>query len=302
MSTPRYDALVAKVRDWSNKPAAQTIPDSVIQDCLGYSADECYRKLRIPPLEYTIKYTIEAADNAGENSMGLPYGNAYTSFSIPEDLTQFCYVRTVAQDNLETAYSTYPSNVSKMFNEVTDKRSFFDAYAEKYSPYNWMWMDNKIFIHPQLAVGAVVEINYYRRLPALDALYAVVPENYLIGVPNANQPYLNVEASGTPLYFATSAGVQRCFATSALAALYNPVVTQAYFSGKEVENWLRDNQEKLLIWGALYNLGAYLFDDKMEARYGAKFVETIDGFNREETKRRATGGNVQINLNTGGML
>jgi len=37
MATPRYDALVAKVRDWSNKPEVNTIPDSVIQDCLSYS-------------------------------------------------------------------------------------------------------------------------------------------------------------------------------------------------------------------------------------------------------------------------
>ena len=135
MATPKYDALVAKVRDWSNKPEVNTIPDSVIQDCLKYSADECYRLLRIPPLEEVIRYTVTADDNAGENSMGLPYGNAYTSFTIPEDLTQFIYIRTIAQQNTGTSYSTFPSNVSKVFNEVTDKRTFFDLYGEKYSVY-----------------------------------------------------------------------------------------------------------------------------------------------------------------------
>ena len=69
MPTPRYDALVDKVRDWSNKPEVNTIPNSVIQDCLGYSADECYRTLRIPPLEATVTYTVESTDNVDIKAM-----------------------------------------------------------------------------------------------------------------------------------------------------------------------------------------------------------------------------------------
>lgn len=303
MATPRYDALVAKVRDWSNKPEANTIPDSVIGNCLGYAADEAYRLLRIPPLEETVTYTVTSADNAGENSMGLPYGNAYTSFYIPEDLTQFIFVRTLAQANLGTSYSTFPSNVSKVFNEVTDKRTFFDLYGEKYSVYNWMWMDNRIFIHPQLAVGAQLEIHYYKRLPALNALYNVAPINYLIGLSDANQPYLTLVASGgTNLYFSTSGSVQACFSTYAEAEAYATPVTTKMYVGNEVSNWLRDQNERLLLWGALYNLGAYLFDNTMEKRYQEKFNENIYSLNREEKIRRATGGNVQINFNTNGLI
>ena len=303
MATPRYDALVAKVRDWSNKPEANTIPDSVIGNCLGYAADEAYRLLRIPPLEETVTYTVTAADNAGENSMGLPYGNAYTSFYIPEDLTQFIFIRTLAQSNLGTSYSTFPSNVSKVFNEVTDKRTFFDLYGEKYSVYNWMWMDNRIFIHPQLAVGAQLEIHYYKRLPALNALYNVAPINYLIGLADANQPYLTlVETGGTNLYFSTQGSVEACFSTYAAAAAYATPVTTKMYVGNEVSNWLRDQNERLLLWGALYNLGAYLFDNTMEKRYQEKFTENIYSLNREEKIRRATGGNVQINFNTNGLI
>jgi hypothetical protein len=258
MATPKFDALVAKVRDWANKPEINTITDSVIQDCLAYSGDECYRKLRIPPLEYTVRYVVTADDNSGENSLGLPYGNAYTSFSIPEDLTQFNYIRTIAQENTGTAYSTFPSNVSKVFNEITDKRTFFDLYSEKYSVYNWMWQDGKIFIHPQLAVGAIVEINYYRRLSALNALYTVLPINYLIGLTDAQQPYLElVTSGGTNLYFSTSGGITKCFGTLAEATAYNPTVTTKMYIGREVSNWLRDSNERLLVWGALQNLGSY---------------------------------------------
>jgi len=304
MATPRFDALVAKVRDWSNKPEVATIPDSVIQDCLTYSADECYRQLRIPPLEATVVYTVASTDNSGENSLGMPYGNAYTSFAIPEDLTQFVYVRTLAQDNIGTSYSTYPSNVSKVFNEVTDSRTFFDLYSEKYSVYNWMWQDNKIFIHPQLAVGAEVEIHYYRRLPALNALYSVVPINYLISLSDADQPYLTLTGvnTDTPLYFSTASSVTKCFATYAEAAAYNATVTTKYYIGKEVSNWLRDNNERLVVWGALYNLGAYMFDQAMEQRYEKRFNENVFSLNKEEKWRRASGGNVQVNFNTNGLI
>jgi len=304
MATPRYDALVAKVRDWSNKPEVNTIPDSVIQDCLKYSADESYRVLRIPPLEETIRYVVAADDNSGENSMGLPYGNAYTSFNIPEDLTQFVYIRTIAQENTGTSYSTFPSNVSKVFNEVTDSRTFFDLYSEKYSVYNWMWQDNKIFIHPQLAVGAIVEIHYYKRLPALDAVYNVAPINYIIGLTDEQQPYLELVVSGgTNLYFSTLlGGATKCFATLAEATAYATPVTTKMYIGKEVSNWLRDQNERLLIWGGLYNLGAYLFDDKMEQRYQSKFNDNIFSLNKEEKWRRASGGNVQVNFNTNGLI
>jgi len=293
MATPLFDAIVAKVRDWSNKPEVQTIPDSVIYDCLSYSADECYRQLRIPPLETTVTYTVTSDDNAGENNLGLQFGTAFTSFYMPEDLTEFIFLRSIAEEGISTI----------VFNEITDKRTFFDPYGEKYSRYNWMWMDNKIFVHPQLAVGDELQIHYYRRLPALDALYSVIPVNYTIGLSDANQPYLTLVASaGTNLFFSTAAGVTKCFATSAEAAAYNATVTTKMYTGNEVSNWLRDNNERLVLWGALKELGAYLFDQTMEQRYEKRFVETIVSLNKEEKWRRASGGNVQINVNTSGLI
>jgi len=289
MATPLYDALVAKVRDWSNKPEVSTIPNSVIQDCLKYSADEAYRLLRIPPLEEIVTYTVEALDNIGEENSGT----SYTTFNIPEELTQFIYVRT-----LESA-----TNQSKMFNEITDKRSFFDPYAENYSSNRWIWQEGKIYIKPQLEVGTILEIHYYKRLPSLNAVYNVVPLNYLVNLSDELQPYLDLVVSdGTNLYFSTSDGVTRVFSTSEEAASYDPTVTTKMYIGKEVPNWLRDQNERLVIWGALYNLGAYIFDDSMEKRYQMKFMEGIESLNKEEKWRRSLGGNVQINVNTNGLI
>ena len=37
MSTPLYDALVTKVRDWSNRDTS-ALPDAIIKDSLGYAS------------------------------------------------------------------------------------------------------------------------------------------------------------------------------------------------------------------------------------------------------------------------
>jgi len=285
MSTPKYNALIDKVRAWSNKPSANTISNTVIQDCLGYAADECYRTLRIPPLEATVEYTITADNN-------LEGGDTYTTIEVPSDLIEFILLRT----------STETGTPSRVFHEVTDKRTFFDVFAEKYSPYNWMWSDDKLYIHPQLAVDDVLEIRYYRRLASLDALYAVIPINYSLALSDTDQPYLALSASGTPLYFAGTSTALQVFATLSEATAYgltqpDHTVTTKTYIGREVPNWLRDQNERMLLWGALYNLGAYLFDDKMEQRYQLRFQDNLASINREEKWRRASGGNVQVNLN-----
>jgi len=291
MATPNYDALVSKVRDWSNKPEVNTIPDDVIQDCLRYSADEAYRLLRIPPLEEIVTYTIDSSDSIGANNGNL----SYTRFSMPEDLTEFIYVRSLDSDTQQTA----------MFNQITDKRSFFDPYAENfgYSNYRWMWQEGKIHIKPQLEVGTIVEIHYYKRLPSLNAAYSVSPLNYLIPLSDALQPYMVIVATGgTNLYFSTSNGAKLAFSTSEEAAAYDSTVTTVMFEGNEVPHWMRDQNERLLIWGALFNLGGYLFDDTMEKRYQSKFLENVASLNKEEKWRRSLGGNVQTNVITNGLI
>jgi len=286
MPTAKYDALAAKVRDWSNKPEQATVPDSVIEDCLDYSADEAYRNLRIPPLEFTATYTITEFDNPTTDNLNV---SAYSVIPIPSDLTQFIYLRT----------QSVGSEASKVFHEITDERSFFDIYSSKYSRNNWIKKGNDIYIHPQLAIGTVLEIHYYRRLPALDTKYNVVPANYEVGIADGNQTYLEASVInvGTPLYVTSTAAYAAIGAVPAGTAY-----TTKYFLGKEVGNWLRDNNERLLIWGALGNLGSYLNDQTMEQRYTTRFVADIQSLNKEEKMRRATGGNVQTNFNSNDLI
>jgi hypothetical protein len=296
-TTTQYNALIEKVRSWSNKPEGAALSDSVIESCLSYGADDCYKILRIPPLETSVEYTVETADNVGDGDMtNSMYNSAYTSFAIPTDLTEFIFLRTKV-----TSSNTMSSN--RVFNEITDRRAFFDIFSETYSSYNWMWSEGKIFVRPQLPVGTVLQIGYYRRLPALDALYSVVPTNYTVGIADATQPYLAVGVSSdTPLYLSTSGSVTLCFATLAEATSYNPVVTTKYFTGKPVPNWLRDSNEQLLLWSALSHIGGFLMDDVMEKRFMMKAANAMELMNREEKMRRARGGNVHIGFNANGLI
>jgi len=86
------------------------------------------------------------------------------------------------------------------------------------------------------------------------------------------------------------------------AEVYDPTVTTKMYIGNEVSNWLRDNNERLVLWGGLKELGAYLFDSAMEQRYEKRFNETLFSLNKEEKWRRASGGNVQVNFNTNGLI
>jgi hypothetical protein len=282
----KYDALVTKVRDWANKPLEATIPTSVIQDCLDYSADEIYRTLRIPPLEKTVTYTITSLDNAGSVTTDE---NKYSIIPIPEDLIQFVYIRQAPSTNKE----------SIVFQEYTDERTFFDSYSDKYSRYNWVRRGNNICIHPQLEEGQIIEIHYYRRLAPLNATYLVIKENYEMGTSDALQPFFDVSNStlGTPLYVTSTAAYNNVADVPAGQSY----VTK-YFTGKEVQNWLKENNERLLLWGALFNVGAYLQDDAMMVKYNKMFLDTLANLNKEEKYRRALGGNVQTNFNSRGLI
>jgi len=218
---------------------------------------------------------------------------------VPEDLTEFVYLRKLeGADKQQT---------DQMYNQVTDIRTFMDNYAENYSRYRYTWKDLQILIHPKLAIGDIVELNYYRRLPQLNALYSVIPANWNPAYADNEQPYLEeVPSGGTTLYKSGNAPNTAVFLSEAeadaWAVLHGGTTTSVMFIGKEAWNWLRDAHEKMVVFAALRHIGAYLDNEAMEARYEKKTLEQLQMLNKEEKFRRAKGGNVQINVNTNGMI
>ena len=287
----RYNALLAKIRDWSNRDT-DTLPDSIIADAVRYAEDHAYRNLRIPPLEATITYSIP------ENAE-LITDPKRQSLRIPTDLSEFISLR---QLNAPEGAGSQPigENRTRVFNQKADYRTFTDYTAIEYDFYRWTRRGNEILMHPPYRAGDTYELFYYRRLPALWALYDVTPANWQNNRLDWFEMPITTDMTTTPqderttqLFFPTGtptgvAPTPSTEITPTLAAtMANTVALN--FRGKESPNWLRDDQEKLLIWGAMTFIGSYLGDDEMQQKYLQMFTQEITELNDEEGKRRVSG-------------
>ena len=74
------------------------------------------------------------------------------------------------------------------------------------------------------------------------------------------------------------------------------------YIGNEVAHWLRDENEKILLYGSLAEVFTYAQDDEQALKYQNLFAKEILELNDEDNKRSASGGNVQINFNGRGMI
>jgi len=251
MSTPKYDALVAKVRDWANRDSA-ILTDSLVSDFLDYSADTCYRELRIPPLEYTYQYPTIVT--AGEDSLQLP-----------PDLTEFIMFKV-----------TDSAGKSLVFDQRIDLRSFEDKFTTK-GDGSFTRKGQNLEFFPAAEVGDVYELHYYRRLFDLDATYVVNQNNIDVG-------NTTVASVGDP------------------GAVEFPVSSGTYYTGNEVYNWLRDDNERMLLWGALHHAHEYLGSDDQSMKYLQKQVGAIDELNREEKRRRVSGASNMVTYEVSELL
>jgi len=248
MSTPKYDALVAKVRDWANRDST-VLSDAIVSDFIDYSADLCYRELRIPPLEYTYQYP--AITVAGEDSLQLP-----------PDVTE------IIMFNVKDT-----AGKSLVFDQKMDLRSFTDKYTTK-GDGTFTRKGQNLDFYPAAAVGDVYELHYYRRLFDMDSTYVVNANNVAAG-------NTTVSASGV------SGAVQ---------------ISGVWYIGNEVYNWLRDDNERMLLWGALHHAFEYLGSDDQAAKYLNKQMQAIDELNREEKKRRVSGASNTVTYEVSELL
>ena len=72
--------------------------------------------------------------------------------------------------------------------------------------------------------------------------------------------------------------------------------------GLHVPNWLRDENERILLMGALAEVFFYLQEDDQAQKYSALFQQEIQELNNEDVMRNASGGNVQVNFNGRGLI
>lgn len=286
-----YSQFVSLVRDWSNKDS-EVLSDSIIKDALRYAADKAYRKLRVSALETTVTYSSTALTAATTAGSGLV--PSMTELAVPTDLIEFIQVREV--DSLD--------RTTRLFNEKTDLRTFNDVYGEKHSNAYWSRQGTNLILSPGFQdSGSVgnpdkVEIHYYKRLAALDAKYDITVANYNAGfLESASQGDTGAES----LWIVGSGSSAVAYATQDDVP-DGDTATETWFTGKEAYNWLRDDNERILLMGALTECFMYLQDDVQARKYGEMFVQEIDELNDEDNKRNASGGNVQMHFNGRGLI
>lgn len=240
MATPNYDALVTKVRSWANRDS-NVLTDALLADFLDYSADYCYRKLRIPPLEYTYQYPVITSQTAGE-----------TTIQMPPDLSEvISFTKIDSAGNVQT------------FDRKLSLRAFSDEGTVK--PHNsFAYKGGNIQFYPKAAEGDIYELHYYRRLFDLDATYVVNQQNVDLG--NCLDTSPSTEGA---IEFPTGSGI--------------------YYIGNEVYNWLRDDNERVLLWGAFAHALDFLGEDERAMKFFQKQEIAIDELNREEKLRKARG-------------
>jgi len=286
-----YSSLVSLVRNWANRDT-EVLTDAIIDDCLKYAADKSYRYLRITPLENTVVYNSAALIAATTVDSGISNNGGRTELSVPSDLIEFIQIREVDANN----------NTTRVFNQKLDLRTYNDVNAIVSSDH-FTRQGSTILLSPGFQQGragnpTAIELHYYRRLSALDAKYSVTAANYAAG-------FLTESVEGADgaeaLYLVTSSGVTTAYDTLAEAtAAGTPVTT--YFVGNEATNWLRDENERLVLMGALAEAFAFLQEDEQAQKYATMFMNEIQELNDEDKKRNAKGGNIQTNFTGGGLI
>ena len=193
-----------------------------------------------------------------------------------------------------------------MFNEKTDLRTFNDWSALKTSYIGYFSRQgNTLLLAPgfgqanSLSTADKIELHYYRRLPALNAAYDVTPANYAAG-------FLTQDNAAAVSLFFVNGDTNTAYATQAeatTAAGGNQGNTNnAKYKGNEAANWLRDENERVLLMGALAEVFYYLQDDDQGVKYKKLFDQEIFELNDEDSKRNAAGGNVQVNFSGRGLI
>ena len=290
---PTYANFTALVRDWSNKDSS-VLSDTRIQDCLRYAADKCYRNLRVAALENTITYNSTAL--AAATTTGTNYLPSQTDLTLPSDLIEFIQIREI-----DSAGRT-----CRVFNEKTDLRTFNDWSALKTSYIGYFSRQgNTLLLAPgfgqanSLSTADKIELHYYRRLPALNAAYDVTPSNYAAG-------FLTQDNAAAVSLFFVNGDTNTAYATqseaTAAAGGNQGNTNNAKYKGNEAANWLRDENERVLLMGALSEVFYYLQDDDQGVKYKKLFDQEVFELNDEDTKRNAAGGNVQVNFNGRGLI
>lgn len=307
----KYNTLRDLVRDWSNRDS-QVLSESIIESSLKYSSEEAYRRLKVPELEATRYYLITddgvLPDLTGSNYPNIEagtlndngHGSKVASLPVPSDLISFIMIRSVGKpeydesNNLTLTTSGNPileqGSSSLVFNEKVDIRTFHDLNSDKTSSVFWSRQSDNILVSGAIKEGEIVEVHYYKKLSPLN-FKLDLPYNLTLS-----------QAQSDPTNYEVITSTEYNSLTSYEANTYTPIEGSYVRSTSEKPNWLRDENERVLLFGALHRVFDYLQEEDQSNKYLQRFILAINELNEEEVRRKSSGGNVKINYTDYGFL
>ena len=171
------------------------------------------------------------------------------------------------------------------YNEKVDNRTFNDGFTQTKDFHFYTRIGNEYKLHGTFKRGDEIDIHYYRRLPGLNATYSATFSNWVSGVGT-------LDIGGTATTYANASSPNNTESS------FNTRVgsNASYWVGDLAPHWLRDENERILLFGALKQVFIYLNDNPEIEKYQALFGGQIEASNKEETARRARGGNIAISF------
>ena len=277
-----YTEMVDKVLDWSNRDT-DVISYSNIKDFINFASDEIYRHLRIAPMEHTVRYSpiTEAQEMAGTNTL-----------TIPSDAIEFMLLYLEDSD-VRTGRQVYEPK--------SDLTSFYNEYLVKYASRYYTRDRNNLVLYPDFSEGETYALHYYRRFPEADARYSVSSANNSSGLLYFDSDSIAnlqtaVRTAETVTVFDRDPDLTRRIVT-------NPTGLKAgFYLGRLTSNWLRDENEKAILFGALKEAFDFLNEMETSEKYRAKFVDEIQKLNQEDKQRMVMGGNVQVHFTANNLI
>lgn len=304
-----YNEFVTLVRNWANRDE-EVLPDAIVTDCMDYAIDKAYRVLRIPELEKTVSFS--AADLA---AVEVSYGGVtYLELSVPSDMLEYIQIRRVDAGGGSV----------RVYNERTDIRTFHDLNAEKYSRNYWTRIGNLLLIRDTFDADETdtIEIHYYGKLSGLNERYDVTAVNANLDssrivsgtaptdaktgavVPTASLKKVTYTEDEDPTNITTvwyETSVVDGDIPAAASGFTRAISTVVYYGALE-PNWFRDDNQRVLLNGALSEAFIYLNEPDTAQMYLQRFIQEMEELRRHESFKQASGGNLQINTNGWGLI
>jgi hypothetical protein len=294
-----YEETLNNLRDWSDRDSS-ILSNALVKKFVTFAADKAYRSLRIPALETTADFTVTAADIVtNPSNLGTEM-----KMAAPSDLIELIYIQR--------------KGAGIVWNTKVDSRTFHDRFADKTSFNFYTRVGSNFLLHGTINVNDVLEVHYYRRLQALDAQYAITEANYLLqgtqGIAAMTRQASSSSATdfnkaSTILYFPAGTTTSQIDAyTPTQASLVSGTISGVNYSvtahmlPNHIANWLRDENERILLYGGLAEAYDYLEENELSTRFEKRFYDEIDRLNGEEARRIAKGGNISISFSANGLI